>query len=266
MKIAVTGSEGKLGSWLVNKFGFTPLECNILKPEEVQEAINTVSPDVIIHTAALTNVEYCQEHPKEAYEVNVHGTSNIVDVFTKGLLIYCSTVHVFSGNQYFAYSENHKPSPVNVYGFTKWAGEALASFGSQQTIVVRTSKLFDLAYLVHGIKLLQDGITQDYPTFITRSFVYTPHFIQGLLKLIDLRETAPNIVNIAGNGAWSYYDFWGNVAIELGYDSSYVMPRTVDNGELSRPKRGGLSTDLAARMGLPIYSAFGGIKAVKEIM
>lgn len=266
MKIAVTGSEGRLGSWLVNKWGLIPLDCDITKPEEVKHIITSIAPDVIIHTAAMTDVAYCEEHPKEAFIVNVEGTKNIVDNFTKGLLIYCSTVHVFDGNAAFPYSDHAKPNPVNKYGWTKWIGEEMARFGTHQTIVVRTSKLFDLAYLAPGIKLLQDGVVQDYPTFITRSFVYVPHFIQGLMKLIELRETAPKTVNIAGCFNLSYYDFWSRVAIVLDYSSNYILPRTLDNGGIARPKRGGLNINLAESMGLPIYSAVEGLHAIKEIM
>lgn len=266
MKIAVTGSEGRLGSWLVNKWGLTPLDCDITKPEEVKHVIKSIAPDVIIHTAAMTNVTQCEEHPKEAFSTNVEGTKNIIDNFTKGLLIYVSTVHVFDGNAAFSYSEHAKPNPINKYGWTKWVGEEMAKFGTHQTIVVRTSKLFDLAYLAHGMKLLQDGVTQDYPTFITRSFVYTSHFIQGLMGLIELRETAPDIVNIASLDTLSYYNFWSNVARILGYDIGYVLPRTIDNGDIARPKRGGLSNSLAKSMGLPIYSVFAGINAIKEII
>lgn len=266
MKIAVTGSEGRLGSWLVNKYGFTPLNCDITKPEEVKHFIKSIAPDVIIHTAAMTNVTQCEENPKEAFTVNVEGTKNIVDNFTKGLLIYISTVHIFAGDAAFPYSEKSKPSPVNKYGWTKWTGEEIARFGSHQTIVVRTSKLFDLAYLAPGIKLLQEEKTQDYPTFITRSFIYVPHFIDGLMKLIDLRETAPKTVNIAGSFTFSYYTFWGFVAMDLGYDSSYTLPRTFDNGDLARPRRGGLSIELAKSMGLPIYSAVDGLRAIKELL
>ena len=266
MKIAVTGSEGRLGSWLVNKWGLTPLDCDITRPEEVKHIIKSVAPDVIIHTAAMTDVTQCEEHPKEAFTVNVEGTKNIVDNFTKGLLIYCSTVHVFDGNAAFPYSENAKPNPVNKYGWTKWVGEEMARFGTHQTIVVRTSKLFDLSYLAHGMKLLQDGVVQDYPTFITRSFIYTSHFIHGLMKLIELHETTPNVVNIAGSLTQSYYSFWGDVARILGYDSSYVLPRTIDTEDIARPKRGGLNISLAQSMGLPIYSAVDGLNAIKEII
>lgn len=266
MKIAVTGSEGRLGSWLVNKWGLTPLDCDITKPEEVKHIIKSIAPDVIIHTAAITDVAYCEEHPKEAFLANVEGTKNIIDNFTKGLLIYISTVHIFDGNAVFPYSEKAKPNPINKYGWTKWMGEEMAKFGTHQTIVVRTSKLFDLAYLASGIKLLQDGVDQDYPTFMTRSFIYMPHFIYGLIKLIELRETAPNTINIASSLTPSYYGFWNNVAEILGYDRSYILPRTVDNGDVARPKRGGLNISLAQSMGLPIYTARDGLNAIKEIM
>lgn len=266
MKIAVTGSQGKLGSWLVNKYGFIPLDCNITKPEEVKDVINTVSPDVIIHTAALTNVEYCEDNPKEAFDINVRGTANIVDYFTKGLLIYASTVHIFSGDNISAYKENSKPNPKNRYGFTKWAGEVIAQFGTCQTIIVRTSKLFDLAYLASGLLSLRENEIVAYPSFITRSFIYVPHFIDMLLKLIDLRETAPSIVNIAGSDTVSYYYFWKAMASVFEYDATLVRDRQFYIDGVPRPLRGGLNTSLARRLGLPSYNIISGILAVKETL
>jgi dTDP-4-dehydrorhamnose reductase len=266
MKIAVTGSEGRLGSWLVNKFGLTPLQCDITKSDEVEYAINTLSPDVIIHTAALTNVEFCEDNPKEAFDVNVRGTANIVDHFSKGLLIYISTVHIFSGDNISPYKETSKPNPKNHYGFTKWAGEAIASFGTHQTIVVRTSKLFDLAYLATGLNCLQEGKPKEYPTFITRSFIYVPHFIQGIMKLIDLRENAPDIVNVASTNVSSYADFWQAIAGHFNYGTSLVGGRSYDIGGINRPRRGGLDVSLSKRLGLPLYSTLDGILAIKEIM
>jgi len=266
MKIAVTGSEGRLGSWLVNKYGFTPLNCDVTKPEEVKHFIKSISPDVIIHTAAMTNVAQCEENPQKAFTVNVEGTKNIVDNFTRGLLIYISTVHVFDGNKQALYTETSKPSPLNRYGWTKWIGEEMAKFGTHQTIIVRTSKLFDLSYLAPGMKLLQNGEPQDYPAFIHRSFIYVPHFIDELMKLIELHETAPSIVNIAGGLSFSYYNFWDAIANEFGYNRGLILARTIDNGDVARPKNGGLSTKLAESTGLPVYSALDGIKAIKEIM
>lgn len=71
-KIAVTGSKGRLGSSLVRQ-GCIPLNSDITNLELLTDEVRHLSPDVIINCAAKTNVLYCEEHPKEALEVNFRG-------------------------------------------------------------------------------------------------------------------------------------------------------------------------------------------------
>jgi len=262
MKIAITSSDGLLGKWLV-KYGLTPLGCDITKPDEVKEAINTVLPDVLIHNAALTDVKYCEEHPTEAFNVNVRGTSNILDYFTKGTFIYLSTSHVFSGLPSKLYKETDEISPVNVYGWTKYGGEAMCSTATCQSIIVRISKLFDEEYLQDGISKILNGECLVEPTFIKRTFVYIPHFIDGLMRLVDLKETAPNTINISGTKNLSYDEFWSYVAIELRHPEA-VAERSSDNQSSPRPFNGGLDVSLARNMGIPLYSALDGIKEMNK--
>src|SRR4030042_1075982 len=115
MKIATTGSEGTIGRELVKR-GCIPINIDITNSELIRNEIEYINPDVVIHCAALTDVKYCEEHFKESFEVNVRGTSNVVEAMPKNsLLIYLSTDHVFSGDNWVnhGYGEKHKPSPVN---------------------------------------------------------------------------------------------------------------------------------------------------------
>lgn len=266
MKIAVTGSNGLLGSNLVENWGCVPINCNITNPKSVEREIYEIAPDVIIHTAAQTNVDWCEKHPREAFEVNVRGTCNLIDVFHKGLFIYISSVHVFGGDKFYTYSEKHKPDPVNQYGFTKWAGEAVANMGTCKTIVVRASKLFDEDIMRIGLDDLKHGLSIEHPDFITRSFTYIPHFIQSLMKLIEMQETAPSIVNIASTDTWSHANFWRMTAHILGYDEKLIIHRKKDTGGVPRPWHGGLNTSLQRNLGLGSYSTVDGLNIIKEIL
>ena len=125
MKISVTGHKGQIGSELI-KLGYEPLECDITDLDTVNEEIHRVKPDIIIHCAAMTGVEQCEADKEKAFAVNVRGVSNMLYDFY-GTFIYLSTVHVFNGQKYWNYSERHQPDPVNTYGFTKWAGEAVST-------------------------------------------------------------------------------------------------------------------------------------------
>ena len=264
MKIAVTGWEGTIGSELVDR-GYEPLKCDITNLDEVNSEIHRVDPDVIVHCAAMTNVGDCEDDDRGAFAVNVNGVNNILYDFT-GTLVYLSTVHVFDGTKYWAYSEKHKPSPVNTYGFTKWAGEEVAKMNMGRTIVVRISKIFDWDFIRPDVERLQNGEEVEFTTLIKRSFQYLSHFADNLTWLISKLDEFPELemLNIAGRDTLSYYDFWLQVCNILELDINKLKPRTHKIKDHPRPFRGGLSVRKAERMGMKIYSAADGLKAIKR--
>jgi dTDP-4-dehydrorhamnose reductase len=271
MKIAVTGHKGRIGSELVSR-GITPLKCDITNLEETTDAIHSVSPDVIIHCAAKTNVAWCEDDKnyKKAYGVNVRGTANLFHDF-EGTVIYLSTVHVFNGQKYFKYSEKHKPDPPNMYGLTKWSGEVVANAFSNpaRSVIVRTSRTFDWDFIESGVKdELGRGRYKDYTTLIKRSFCHTSHFVDGLLWLVDNLDKYPDLglLHIAGTDMLSYYDFWIQVANMFGFDNQLVVPRTQKIKESPRPFRGGLNVNKAKKMGMPLFSAVDGLKFIRDNM
>lgn len=101
----------------------TPLE--ITDNEQVTKVITTNKPDIIIHLAALTNVDYCESHQEEAFKVNFEATKNIVSICKKENihLYFMSTGAVFFGDKKKPYIENDICNPVNVYGKTKLKAE-----------------------------------------------------------------------------------------------------------------------------------------------
>ena len=264
MKIAVTGNgAGNLRNELLAR-GCVPLACDITDAEATEKEIKTVSPDVIIHCAAMTDVDACEEHPKTAFDVNVVGTSNVASVFD-GEFIYISTDHVFSGKKYFLSSEKHSPSPVNAYGFTKWSGEIVANVGICKTYVVRTSKLFTREMLQYDLYNLQEysDMTREYTGLIKRSFLWLPHFAEALMEYVKLGNK-PDILNLAGTESMSYYRFWQKIAKKFSIPEDRITERKHKlKGVVDRPFRGGLNVSLAKKLGLPLYSADEGIHAMR---
>jgi len=267
MKIAVAGHKGFVGSELIKR-GCVPLDCDTTKRNSVEYEVNRLSPDVIIYAAVEDNVEWCEENPKGAYNTNVQGVVNVTDYFG-GVFIYLSSVHVFSGSRYFDYSEKQKPDPISVFGFTKWGGEIatdVSSFLCKRAIVIRTSKLFNYESLQYDIffDALGNGYEIEKSDLIKRSFLYLPHFVNGLMKIFDdisdttWEDDIPDLLHIAGTDTMSYYKFWDMIAMGLDIDPNLVEPAKF--GETDVPNRGGLSTSLAKKLGIPLYSASDGIK------
>lgn len=134
MKILITGGRGQLGRDLeevllnTGKHELTCLgrdELDITKPGDVQRAVLTNRPEVIIHAAANTNVDQCELDEDSAYLVNALGARNVAVAAAKvgAKLVYVSTDYVFNGRAGQPYTEFDVPDPINVYGKSKLAGE-----------------------------------------------------------------------------------------------------------------------------------------------
>ncbi|MEA3446097.1 MAG: SDR family oxidoreductase [Bacteroidota bacterium] len=165
MKILITGSNGLMGQKLVSNlikksdvdFLATSLHKNKMKSNfpfdlmDVRDKVfidnifNSFRPDVVIHTAAMTDVGPCETRQSDCWELNVISTQNIIDACNryKSRLIYISTDFVFDGEA-GPYSENDKPNPVSFYGKSKYEAEKLVMQNAKDWAIVRT-------ILVYGI-------------------------------------------------------------------------------------------------------------------
>lgn len=264
MQIGVTGAEGRVGSELV-KNGCVPLNADITEFEEIKEEIDKVKPSLIIHCAGMGDVDYCESHPLEASKVNIRGTAEVATASEGIPKIVISTDYVFNGKR-GPYSERAKSDPVNEYGFTKLGAEAVGlTIRSHETIIVRTSRLFreDDKQIMYYIDLLRNGRKVYVPSFMYRSFLYIPHFVDGLLYIAMNFETMPWMLHVAGTETLSWYEFMLAVGNLCNHDKRYIMPRTEKLTALTpRPYKGGLKTGKARKAGVPLYSAYDGIKEI----
>tara|TARA_A100001515_G_scaffold142626_2_gene141861 strand:+ start:2258 stop:2941 length:684 start_codon:yes stop_codon:yes gene_type:complete len=143
VKILLTGGTGLLGSHLLS------LDSSIIAPSRMELDITNRTKcndylmnnlhDTIVHCAALTSPPVCEKHPREARNVNISGTINIVDYCqTMGKrLVYISTDYVFDGNK-GNYKTTDPINPVGVYSITKAAAE-LAVRTYSNSLCIRTS-------------------------------------------------------------------------------------------------------------------------------
>jgi dTDP-4-dehydrorhamnose reductase len=156
MKILITGAFGQLGNSLKNFLsindevfrtglniptGGKGLQLNIVDKIMLKDIISSISPDVIINLAALTNVDFCESNPEIAKEVNTNGVQNLVDVFS-GKIIHLSTDYVFDGLK-GPYKEEDQINPISVYGKTKYDAEKIV-LDKNNNLVLRTNVLYDM--------------------------------------------------------------------------------------------------------------------------
>ncbi|MCX7698287.1 MAG: dTDP-4-dehydrorhamnose reductase [Candidatus Goldbacteria bacterium] len=151
MRIIIFGGTGLLGSDIakvlkqgndVIPFGSTDVD--ISKLEAVMHSVNFHKPDLVINCAAISDVDKCEENKELAYRVNAMGAKNVAIACnkTKSRLIHISTDYVFGGNKNTPYTEFDIPSPVNIYGATKLAGEEFIKTISTNFLIIRTAWLF----------------------------------------------------------------------------------------------------------------------------
>lgn len=260
-------SVGKIASKLIDR-GILFISADVTDAYDIRSLIRAIDPDVIIHTAAITDVDECAKDPTHALNVNAVGVNNIVDWWT-GKFIYLSTDHVFSGTKWISsgYTERHEPSPVNEYGLTKLAGESIALSGVAKAKVIRTSKIFS-SFTIDDF--MNDLVYEDdfeITGLLKRSFLYDEHFVDGLLDAVEKFDNLPEILNIAGTSILSYAEFYKLVCRVFSIDEdSFTVRKTKLKEATPRPLRAGLNIKQAEKLGIPLYSALDGIKQAKQDM
>ncbi len=130
--------------WAPKTPGINFFNCDISKQQRLAEIFQEVKPWLIIHAAAYTDVDACEQDSDKADLINAQGTKNIVDVCKniKAKLIFVSTDYVFDGTKGSPYQETDPVSPINKYGYSKLAGENFVRAGLDEFLIIRTSWLF----------------------------------------------------------------------------------------------------------------------------
>lgn len=249
MKILITGANGMLGHRLalemarkyetyVTQYGQQVLipGCqsfyfNLTNPTPI-----ALQPELIIHTAALTDVDRCEEHPAEAWNINVTGTANLVKVFPKAKFVYISTDFVYdgvSGN----YCEADRPNPINVYAKTKHTGESFLPEGS---LIIRTcifghnlpeTKTSLPEKLVEQLKNNQQvNLFND----LYSTPIYTGLLTRLLLEMIE--RNATGIWNIAGSERVSKYELGLRLAEVYGLNPEPIIPTSARKFPFKAPR------------------------------
>jgi dTDP-4-dehydrorhamnose reductase len=143
-KIMITGGSGKLGKELLkvypDAYAPTSKEMNITEPVSVCERIFDVMPQIIIHTAAITDTQICEYDWKRADLVNITGTFNLAYAAEQigAKMVYISTACVFDGEN-APFDEDSKPAPKNHYAVTKLAAEYVVNNFCTRPLIIRTN-------------------------------------------------------------------------------------------------------------------------------
>ena len=173
-KILLTGSNGLLGQKIVyalrnrddvlliatskgsnrlsEKSGYIYEVLDIIDRSQVEKIISDYSPDVIINTAAMTNVDACETKQEECRQLNVESVRNMISFFSNSKLqtpyskqfIHLSTDFVFDGSN-GPYREEDKPNPQSFYAHSKYDAEKIIQLSEIPWTIIRTIIIYGVS-------------------------------------------------------------------------------------------------------------------------
>lgn len=219
---------------------------DITDKNSVLNVVTKVQPDIVVHTAAYTDVDGCERDPEKAYKVNSAGTRSVALACRKiaALLVYISTDFVFNGKKRSPYKENDKPAPLSVYGDSKLKGEGAVKNILKNYFILRTSWLYG-KYGKNFVDTIiakgREGNTLRVVDDQIGSPTYTKDLAKAIHALLDkfftpyaLRSTQYGIYHVTNSGAVSWFTYAKEI-LRLANIKTRVFP--ISSKELDRPAK-----------------------------
>ncbi len=271
-RILITGANGLLGQELVRQLvrrntyeilatGRNSLSrprgafqrfyqpMNVCDHARVKEVFNDFSPEYVIHCAAMTGVDECENNRQTCWQVNGDAVENIAKLcHSRGAyLIHLSTDFIFDGTE-GPYREQDRPKPLNFYGRCKLASEnSVHILGGEKTAIVRTNVVYGRSQGRVGkdfVEWVICNLTNKCPIEVYtdqwRTPSYTYDLAMGILRLVHFRKSG--VYNLSGREFLSMYEFACSIAKAFDLDSTLIAPIVQQDRPQAalRPERTGL--------------------------
>jgi UDP-4-amino-4,6-dideoxy-N-acetyl-beta-L-altrosamine transaminase/dTDP-4-dehydrorhamnose reductase len=263
-KMLITGVSGLLGNNLARYFkdtydvvglynshslateGIKVLKADIVSGD-LAAIVAECDPDVVIHCASLTNVDYCERYKDLAYQVNVAGTKRLVESLknTRAVVVYISTDSVYDGSK-GNFNENDPVHPLNYYGTTKYEGEGivLSRLGS---LILRTN--------IFGINIQEKNSIAEWVISslsarqriqgfqdVRFSTIYTFELARFIGQA--LQKGLAGTYNCASSTSQTKYEFACNIARLFGLEKDLIQPISVRDFNFFAERGKNLSLDV----------------------
>jgi dTDP-4-dehydrorhamnose reductase len=281
MRILLTGSNGMVGSnlskeltgtqhttlatgrlanrlphqYFHDRFQYQSLD--ITQKEDVLETVSSFKPDIIIHAAAMTQVDECEQQKMQSYRTNVDATDHLIAAAEEvnARFCYLSTDFVFSGDN-GPYKEEDATGPVNFYGMTKELAEQHIIESNLSWTILRTILLYGKADHLNRsnfIYWVKENLEANKPIKVVADQIRTPTFIPDLIKAI---------ITTSEKGAQGIYHISG-MEVMSPYEMSLIIAKKLDlNAGLIQPVDANTFTQIGRR---PLKTGFVIDKAMKDI-
>lgn len=260
MKVFITGAAGKLGRQLARQLmkdhdviGADARKLDVTDYRACQRMIRAVTPDIVLHPAAWTDVDGCARDPRQALLINGVGAHNIAASAAQlGIpILYVSSNEVFGGRLNRPYTELDVPNPVNPYGYSKWYGERAVMQSNPRHYIVRTAWLF-----AHGgnnfVQAILKAAKAKKSLRVVTNEVANPTYANDVASAVAaLIETQRyGSYHFVNEGAVSRWDFARRVLDRSGFQDTPI--ERISRHEWQRPSLAPEYTELANIAGASI--------------
>ena len=275
MRILITGSNGLLGQKLVKLFtkkadiqflatstgenriksitGFDYVSIDITNKAQVEHVFNQFKPNVVINTAAMTNVDACEDQKEQCWDLNVNAVQNLIEASANHQthLIHLSNDFVFDGEN-GPYKEEDLPNPLSYYGGSKYEAEKLLQQSNIKWSIVRTIIVYGVVEDMSRSNIVlwaKQALEKGNPLTIVNDQFRMPTLAEDLAQACWLiaEKQAVGIYHICGKDYMSILELVNRVADFYGYDKSIISPilSTSLNQAAKRPPKTGFVLDKA---------------------
>jgi dTDP-4-dehydrorhamnose reductase len=268
MKILLIGKTGQLGSDILKNntkhdiYAPDRNELDLNNSIATSDFIKKVKPNIVINTAAFHNVLLCEKEYDQAFRVNCLAVRDLACICKEmgSWLVTFSSDYVFNGKKMSAYLEDDIPSPLQIYGITRLAGEFIAmSAAPQNAIVIRTCGLYGVSggkskggnFVDKRINDAKINKRIEISCEQIVSPTYTEDLSLATLSLIESHKLECGIFHLINEGVCSWYDFTKVVYEIMGLRAELIPVNRngMDNG-MRRPLYSALANTKAKRMGI----------------
>ena len=295
-KVVITGSNGLLGQKLVKLFlqkpgyevhalsrgpnrlddkeGYHYYDIDLLDKAALETILTQIIPDVIIHTAAMTNVDACELNQAECDQMNIEVVAHILD-YCKGknvYLVHLSTDFIFDGEKGNIYKEEDTAHPVNYYGLSKWKSEIMISESKVEHAILRTILVYglvdgnDRSNIVLWVKnSLEDKKEIRVVTDQLRMPTYAEDLAEACWLAVDSR--AKGVFNVSSNELMSIYEIALAIADAFSLDKKLIhpVPTSALNLPAKRPSSTGFDLNKSiTEINLPSHSFIDRLQVFKN--
>jgi dTDP-4-dehydrorhamnose reductase len=226
---------------------------DLLDRQAVRKVFETARPTAVVHTAAMSDIDYCEANTETARKINVGVTELLVDLCREydAKIIYFSSDSVFDGAK-GSYREDETPVPVNVYGSTKVESEHVVMNRAPLWVIVRPSLVMGLpvgelgnSFLWRMVGGLRKGEKVAFPRAEIRSPVDVITLSRSVLELAG-RPMCGHF-HLSGSDGMSRFEMAQRICDKLGYPRDLVVDKKPDiaSGRAKRPANVTLSNEKA---------------------